>query len=189
MKTDFLKGLGITEQSVIDAIMAENGKDINKVKSNTEELETQIADLKTQISDRDGQLKELKASVKDNEELTTKITQLEEANKSSITEYENKISELQKTHAIESMARDFKVKNIKAVTALLDLEKITHANGELKGAKEQFEALAKSDAYLFGESQVEPPAGTKPGNPQGTPGGTPPTSKTLAEAIGKALAK
>ena len=36
MKTEFLKGLNITDQTVIDAIMAENGKDINRAKGETE---------------------------------------------------------------------------------------------------------------------------------------------------------
>ena len=129
MKTEFLKGLGIVEQSVIDAIMAENGKDINAVKSNTTQLETQIENLKNQISERDSQLKGLKESAKDNEGLTNKITELENANKKASEEYENKIAAMQKTHAIESGVRDAKAKNVKAVMALIDADKITFKIG------------------------------------------------------------
>lgn len=190
MKTDFLKNLGITEQSVIDAIMAENGKDINAVKSNTESLETQINDLKTQLSDRDNQLATLKDSVKDNDKLTKKITELEEANANSKTEYENKIASMQKIYAIENGVRDAKAKNVKAVMALLDMEKITFTDGKLDGLSKQIEDLTKGEdtSFLFGEQTPPAPSGTKPNNPPG--GGNdnnPPSGKSFSEAVAAAL--
>lgn len=189
MKTDFLKELGITEQATIDAIMAQNGKDINHAKSQQSTLETKVTDLETQLADRDKQLEDLKASVGDNEELTKKISELEDANKNATTEYENKIANIQKTHAIENGVRDAKGKNIKAIMALLDIDKITHENGEVKGLSEQLETL-KSDensSFLFGDSGDNPPSGTKPNNPPGGNGGTPPTSLSFSEAIAKSL--
>lgn len=188
MKTDFLKELGITEQATIDAIMAQNGKDINHAKSQQSTLETKVTDLETQLADRDKQLEDLKASVGDNEELSKKITELENSNKTATTEYENKIANIQKTHAIENGVRDAKGKNVKAIMALLDIDKITHENGEVKGLSEQLETL-KSDensSFLFGETN-NPPSGTKPNNPPGGNGGTPPTSLSFSEAIAKSL--
>ena len=112
MKTETLRNLGITDQTVIDAIMAENGKDVNAAKGNVEKLNTQIEELTKQIGDRDAQLKELKNAVKDNETLTSKITELETANKNATTEYQTKITEIQKNHAIENGVRDAKAKNV-----------------------------------------------------------------------------
>ena len=191
MKTEFLKGLGIVEQSVIDAIMAENGKDINAVKSNTTQLETQIEDLKNQLSDRDTQLKDLKKSVKDHEGLTNKITELEDANKKASEEYENKIATIQKTHAIESGVRDAKAKNVKAVMALLDADKITLKDGKVEGLVEQLDALSKGEdtSFLFGTGDVPGVTGTNPSNPPTNGGNNPPTSMTLADAIAKSLGK
>lgn len=188
MKTDFLRNLGITEQSVIDAIMAENGKDVNAVKGNHAELETKVTELTSQLAERDAQLTTLKESVKDNEKLTAKITELENTNAESKTTYESKIAELQKSHAIESGVRDAKAKNVKAVMALLDMEKITYKDGKVEGLTTQLDALTKGEdtSFLFGT--VNAPVGTNPNNPPSN-GGNPPTSKTLAEAIAKSLSK
>lgn len=190
MKTDFLKNLGITEQSVIDAIMAENGKDINGVKANHESLETQITDLKTQLQDRDTQLADLKKSVKDNEKLTQKITELEEANATSKTEYENKIASMQKMYAIENGVRDAKAKNVKAVMALLDTEKITFNDGKIDGLSKQIEELTKGEdtSFLFGEQKPPAPSGTEPNNPpSGGNKNNPPSGKSFSDAVAAAL--
>ena len=190
MKTETLRTLGITDQTVIDAIMAENGKDVNAAKANTEALTTQVAELQKQLGERDEQLKGLKESVKDNEKLTEKITSLEEANKTATTEYQNKIYEIQKTHAIENGIRDAKAKNVKAVMALLDKSKINFADDKLTGFTEQIDALVKGEdtAFLFTveNNNPTPPAGTNLNNPPAG-GGTPPTSGTFADAIAKAI--
>lgn len=190
MKTQFLKDLGILEQETIDAIMAENGKDINAVKGNTATLEAEIAELKTQLNERDTQLTTLKESVKDNDKLTKKITELEEANNTAKTEYENKIISLQKNHAIESAVREAKAKNVKAAMALLDMEKITYVDGKLDGLTTQLDALAKGEdtSFLFGESKPAP-AGTNLNNPPSNGGNSTPTSNSLTEAITKAWSK
>lgn len=189
MKTEFLKSLGITEQTTIDAIMAENGKDVNSAKGETTKLETQVSDLQNQLKDRDTQLSELKTSVKNNEELTNKITELENANKDAKTKYETKIAEMQKTHATESEVRNYKAKNVKAVMALLDHGKIDYKDGALTGIKEQLDELVKSDVYLFETVDTKtPPSGTVPSNPPAN-GGNAPTSTSLADAVAKALGK
>lgn len=190
MKTETLRNLGITDQTVIDAIMAENGKDINAAKGNVEKLNTQIDELTKQIGDRDAQLKELKNAVKDNETLTSKITELETANETAKTEYQSKITEIQKNHAIENGVRDAKAKNVKAVVALLDMSKITYADDKLTGLSEQLEALQKGEDtnFLFTAQQTTPtaPAGTTPSAPPTNPT-TPTGSSSFASAVAKAL--
>ena len=188
MKTDFLKELGIVEQSVIDAIMAENGKDVNAAKRNTDQLQTQVEDLTNQLNDRNQQLKDLKKTAGDTEELTNKIAQLEQENQTAATNYENKITAIQKQYAIENSVRDAKAKNVKAVMALLDMDKITYKDNELVGVTEQLENLKKGEdtGFLFGEAQPPTPSGVHPKNPP-SEGGNPPTSLTLAEAISKHL--
>ena len=189
MNTQFLKDLGITDQSVIDAIFAENGEDIKKVKVDTERLNSQITELQNQLNERDGQLKELKKSVKDNEELTAKITELETANQNAVNEYNNKIAAINKSHAIESGVRDAKAKNVRAVMALLDMEKITFADGTLTGLTEQLESLQKGEDtnFLFNDTNHNAPVGTNLNNPPTKGGNNPPSTNTLASAIAKAL--
>jgi chromosome segregation ATPase len=190
MKTQFLKDLGIEDKDIITAILAENGRDIEKVKTTQSELETKVSELNEQIKTRDEQLKELKTAAKDNETLTAKIGELEEANKNATTEFETKIANIQKNHAIENGVRDAKAKNIKAVMALLDIDKLTYEDGVVNGLSEQLDGLKadESSSFLFGEvkSEPTPPAGTTPNNPPSN-GGNPPTSQSLAEAIANSM--
>lgn len=181
MKTDFLKNLGIVDQAVIDAIMAENGRDVNHARKESEELTSQVAGLQKQLDERDEQLKGLKKSVKDNESLTAKISELEDANAKMKGDYEDQLTALRRDNEIEGKLRTAKARNIAAVKALLK-------DGEDVDA--QIKALQESEdtSFLFGEDAPKPtPAGTNPssGNP------TPPanTELSFADRIGRALHK
>ena len=95
---------------------------------------------------------------------------------------------LQKGHAIENGIRDAKGKNVRAIRALLDEDKITFEGGKLNGLSEQLTTLAGAEdsAMLFGEAHTAP-AGTRFSNPPANGGATPPASKSLAEAISRKL--
>ena len=189
MKTEMLKELGLTQEQ-IDKIMAENGKDVNAAKGNVEQLTTQVVELQNQIGERDNQLKELKKTVKDNEGLSAKIAELEQANATMAAESKAKLEGIQKTHAIENGVRDAKAKNMKAVMALLDLEKITYSDGSLVGLNEQLDSLKTGEdtSFLFGETTAPNPAGSKPPMPPaGGTGGNPPSGNSFQNAIAKAL--
>lgn len=190
MKTDFLKNLGIVEQSVIDQIMAENGRDVNKVRDELNTYKTQVEDYKNQVSAKDSEISKLKIEADKVEGLTQQVTQLT-ADKTQLTnDLNTKVSEIQKNHAIESGVRDAKAKNVKAVIAQLDMAKITFADGQLTGLKEQLETLQKGEdtSFLFntGDNHT-PPAGTNLNNPPANGGNNPPTTNTLYGAIAKAL--
>lgn len=191
MKRDFLKNLGIEDKEIIDQILDENSADIGRAKSGNDELKSQITQLQTQLKDKTAEFDTLKESTKDYESLKTQVTELQTDKTNLQKELDTKVSEIQKTHAIESGVRDAKAKNIKAVMALLDMEKITYENGELSGISEQLDALKNSDdtSFLFGEPQKTPPAGTHFNNPPADPKGNVATSSNLAEAVAKALAK
>lgn len=189
MKTDFLKNLGITEQSVIDQIMAENGRDVDKIRTELNTTKQQVTDLQGQLTAKDGEIADLQKKVGDTDSLNQQIAQLTTDKTNLTNELNTKVTQIQKDHAVEGRIRDRKGKNVKAIKALLDEDKITFENGELGGIDEQLDALEKAEdsSMLFGELQT-PPAGTHLNNPpQG--GGTPPTSNTFAEAVAKALTK
>ena len=187
MKRDFLKGLGIEDKDIIDKILDENSADIGRAKSTTDELKSQVTQLQTQLNDKTAEFNTLKESTKDYESLQNQITQLTTEKSNLQNELNTKVAQIQKSHAIESGVRDAKAKNVKAVMALLDMDKITFDNGELKGMSEQLDALAKGEdtSFLFGETHSGSPAGTQPNNPPSNGGnsGNPPTGKTLGEAI------
>lgn len=192
MKRDFLKNLGIEDTEIISKILDENSADIGRAKGELDTYKTKVTNLENDIKSKETEISTLKTQVADAATLNQKISQLE-ADKTSLTnELNTKVSQIQKSHAIESGVRDAKARNVKAVIAQLDMDKITFENGELSGLTEQLDALKSGDdtSFLFGESQSGAPAGTHINNPpNGGNGGTPPTSKTFAEAVAKALNK
>ena len=178
MKTDYLKNLGITDQSVIDQIMAENGRDVAKAKGELDTYKTKVTDLENDIKTKDATIATLQTKADMVDGLNQKVTQLETDKTNLTNELNTKVAEIQKTHDRENKVRDAKAKNVKAVMALLDPE---------KDIDEQLTALKAGEdtAFLFGETHSGSPAGTQPNNPpsNGGNGGTPPTGKTLGEAI------
>ena len=192
MKRDFLKNLGIEDKDTIDKILDENSTDIGRAKGELETYRTKIADLENDIKTKDTTIANLQKEADKVEGLNQKISQLETDNTNLTNELNTKVSTIQKTHAIENGIRDAKGKNVKAIMALLDMDKITFENNELGGLSDQLETLkgAEDSSMLFGETKPNPPAGTHLNNPpSGGNGGNAPTSKTFAEAIGKALGK
>lgn len=164
MKRDFLKELGL-EDDVINKVMTEHGKTINEYKEKTEkadELEGQISQYKQQLKERDTQLSELAKKAKGNEELTAKITELQEANDSQKEEYEKQLVEQKKQAKIELALKDAKAKNIKPAKAMLNLDAISLDGDNLIGLDEQLTALKNSDGYLFGSDEEPSLSGRDP---------------------------
>jgi seryl-tRNA synthetase len=180
MERKFLKDLGLADD-VIEKVMAENGKDIEGLKSAGETSKTTIADLQKQIGDRDKQLDDLKKSSGDNEALKKQITDLQTANKQAKTDYDANLKKLTLGGKIDVALMGAKAKNVKAVRALLDESKISLDGENVLGLKEQLEQVQKDNPYLFGEDQKNPP-------PPG--GGDPPkpdAPQTLEQGISQAL--
>lgn len=192
MKRDFLKSLGIEDKDIIDKILDENSADIGRAKGELETYKTKVTDLENDIKAKDATIATLQTQADSVEGLNQQISQLETDKTNLTNELNTKVTEIKKGHAIEGKIRDAQGKNIKAIKALLDMDKITYENDTLSGIDEQLTALssAEDSAMLFGNVQAAPPAGTHLNTPPaGGNGGTPPTSKTLAEAVAKALTK
>lgn len=135
------------------------------------DLNDQVKVLKTQLGERDTQLEDIKKKVKDNEELTATITQLQADNKKLTEESETKMKDQKFSFLLELKLRDEKVKNVKAVKALLATDKLKLNDDEtFTGLDEQIKTLKESDSYLFGEdtlSGIENPKDTKGGKYNG----------------------
>lgn len=183
MKRDFLKNLGIEDKDIIDKILDENSSDIGRAKGELETYKNKVTELEGQISDKDKTINTLQSKVDTVDSLNQQITQLQTDKTNLTNELNTKVAQIQKTHAIENGVRDAKAKNVKAVMALLDMEKITFNEGKLEGLSDQLTALQSGETtgFLFGETKYAP-SGTNPSNPP-SDGGTPPTAKTLGEAI------
>ena len=170
MNREFLEGLGL-EKETIDKVMAEHGKTVNDTKGNLDTVTTERDDLKQQLVDRDAQLNDLSDKVKDSEELTDEIDRLKEVNQTSTTELQEKINQQAFDFSLEKALTGAKVRNPKAVKALLDTEKIKLDGETLLNLDDQLTGLKESDPYLFEEEQKEEPKPTPtivtPGNPDG----------------------
>lgn len=155
MKKDFLAQLGLTEEQA-QAVLVQYAKDVTSIKASNEQLQTQVDELTTQVGDRDKQLKKLEKAAGDNVELQKEIADLREKNEKQANEWQTKISEQSKNFSISNALRDAGAKNVKAVTALLDMDKVSvDDNGNLIGLSDQVKSLQETDAYLFAQKQEE----------------------------------
>lgn len=155
MNKEELIALGLTEEQATKVL--EINKDMIPY-TRFKEVNDEKNELKNQLSNRDTQLKELAKITKDNEELNSKIKELQESNKNAQTEYEHKLSSLRLDNGIELALTQGGALNNKAVKALLNMDSIKFDNDKLVGLDEQLKALRESDAYLFkGEEKKETP--------------------------------
>ncbi len=192
MKRDFLKNLGIEDKEIIDKILDENSADIGRAKGELDTYKTKSENLEKDIKTKDDKIADLEKQVSGIDALNQEISQLKTDNTNLNNELNTKVSKIQKAHAIEGAIRDAKGKNVKAIVALLDDDKITYENGELKGISEQLETLASAEdsSMLFGDAKANPPSGTHLNNPPfGGNGANAPTSKTFVDAIAQSLNK
>ena len=187
MKRDFLKGLGIEDKEIVDKILDENSADIGRAKGELDTWKSKVTNLENDIKTKDDTIADLQSKANTIEGLNQKISQLETDKANLTTELDTKVSQLQKGYAIEGAIRDAKGKNVKAIRAFLDENKITWENGELGGISEQLEALAGAEdsSMLFGETQTTP-SGTSPASPNGDGKGKT-TTANFADAIAQAL--
>lgn len=157
MTLEQLKEMGLDEETakkVLESYQA-SIKDEYIPIARFNEVNEERKELKTQIAERDSQLKELKVKVAGNDELTAKITELESANNQTKEEYETKIAAIKKDTSIELKLKDERAKNIKAVKALLDLDKVSLDGDNLIGLDEQLKTLKEKESYLFGEDTLK----------------------------------
>lgn len=126
-------------------------------KSRFDEVNTQVNDLKANLTERDTQLADLSKKAKGHEELMSQIEELTAANKQAVEEYEAKLLAREKEYALNDYLTSVGSKNNKALSALLDHETVQFNKGEFLGLKEQVEALKESDPYLFKSDEPSPP--------------------------------
>lgn len=177
MKRDFLKNLELTDEQ-INAIMAENGKDVNELKEQVNSLTTEKNGLQSQLSDRDGQLKSLKDAAKDNDELKSQVEQLQKDNKAATEKFTAEMAAQKKAYLVNQALTEAGARNTKAMAALLDLDSVSVKDDQLVGLTDQLNSLRESDGYMFKEEvKSEPKPQTKPAGVQITSGQPNPEGK------------
>lgn len=185
MKTDFLKKLGIEDQSVIDQILAENGRDINREKDKAANLQSKVDDLQQSLDEKENQLKDFdkyKASAEQVDGLKQRITTLETEANEAKTKYESDVNSIHTEYALKTYLREQGAKNVQMVLGMMDMSKISRGeDGKLVGAEEQVKALKEGadTSFAFGDTGITGVTPAQSGS------GTEPTKSnmTLAEAV------
>jgi len=170
---EILKNAGIPEDK-LDSTIGDINKELPKhfiPKDKYNEVAEAKKKLEDDLKTRDQQLEDLKNAAGTNEDLKQQIKDLQEANEKAAKDWETKLAQMQLDFAIERTLTTAKAKNIKAVKALLDMDKVKLDGDQLLGIDEQLKALQQSDPYLFGEpgkvgSGTNPPGA---GNPEVNP--------------------
>lgn len=174
---DWLKTiLGETYTEELDKKVSEEiGKSfVARTDFNT--VNTEKKALSDSLKDRDKQLETLKASTGDVEALKTQIAALQTENANSAKAHEAEIKSIKLDTAVETALAGAKAKNVKAVKALLELNKAELAeDGTVKGLADQIKKLTESteSSFLFETGTPKPgfkgmnPADGKDGNPAG----------------------
>ncbi len=126
-------------------------------KSRFDEVNEAKKTLEEQVKERDKQLETLKKSTGDVEALKTEITNLQEANKTAKAEHETRIKQMQIDNAVTAALTTAKAKNVKAVRALLDLEKAELDGETVKGLPDQIKKLqeAEDTKFLFDAAETK----------------------------------
>lgn len=157
MKRAELEALGLSKEQV-DSVIKMNGADIENAKSvasaEAKSLQTEIDALKGQVKERDTQIETLKQSAGDNEELKKQIETLQADNKAKDEAHAKEILQLKVDGAVDKALTEAGAKNINAVRALLELEDAKlDKDGTVKGLKDQVDKLMKDEGtkFLFNE--------------------------------------
>ena len=145
MKREFLLEFKVGDaplpKEVIDAIMAENGRDIQKVKANFADYE----ELKAELAKR-----------QQDQAFEEAAKAWEEKYNQAVTDHQNQIAQMAFEKALGEGIVKARGRNAKAITALLDLDALKKSENQRGAIEAALEALKQDSRYLF-EGDVPPP--------------------------------
>ena len=160
MKTEFLQNLKVNGQQlpkdVIDAILAENGKDIEAAKKPYLDYDT----IKQQLKDAQTTLQGIQDQGTDLETARKNAQDWEKKYNDAVTAHQQELAERDFRQLLETAITGAKGKNVKAITALLDVEALKGSKNQEADIKAALDALVKSDPWAFGEGAGAGASGT-----------------------------
>lgn len=167
MKKEELVKLGLTEEDAEKVAKASEEELKGFVpKTRFDEVNEARKHAEESVKERDKQIEGLKTSAGDAEKLKQQIEDLQKANKEKDSVHATEIKKLKLDNAVDSALTAAKAKNVKAVRALLDLDKAELSDdGTVKGLAEQIQKLQTADdsKFMFESSGKPKMKGAKTG--------------------------
>lgn len=114
-----------------------------------------------QLKEATDQLSGLKDKAGLADEYKAQIDQLTAAQEAEKEGFEKRLVDMRHGYALDEALRGARARNVKAVKAMLDMDRITWEGDAIKGLDDQLKAIRESDGYLFedqnGAGPQEPP--------------------------------
>ena len=185
MKTDFLKGLNLS-QEVIDKIMAENGEDISAEQKKAEKI-TQERDryklkaesLETQVNDANAEIQKFKDM--DIDGIKQAADDWKTKAEKAKSDADAQISEMKFDYALTAALTGAKARNNKAVKALLNMDGLKLNDGKIIGLDEQLSQIKEENSFLFESDEPAPTIVKETNGGSGGIGGKKPSEMTYSE--------
>lgn len=157
MKREFLQNFKVSEQplpkEVIDAIMAENGRDIEAAKKPYLDYDT----IKQQLKDAQTTLQGIQDQGTDLETARKNAHDWEKKYNDAVTAHQQELADRDFRQLLETAITGSKGKNVKAITALLDVDTLKASKNQEADIKAALEGLKKDSGYLFDGEGTPPP--------------------------------
>ena len=155
MKKEFLQNFKVGGQpltdDVIEAILAENGRDVEAAKAPYADYDS----IKDQLDTAKKTLKDFEGV--DVNDLRGKITTLQNDLATKEADYQGKLADMAFDHALEKAITGAQGRNAKAIAALLDVPALKASKNQEADIKAALEGLKKDNGYLFGTDEKVPP--------------------------------
>ena len=183
MKREFLQNLKVGEETlpkeVVDAIMAENGRDITAARADAVKPYADYDDLKSQFATAQATIQQLKAQQGDGLVDGKSAQQWKEAHDQAVADHSKEMESIKFQHTLEQAITGAKGRSARAISALLDVDALRSSEDQATAIKDALENLKKENGYLFDDAGTPPPyaKGT------GSGGNQTPATNTLAGAL------
>ena len=167
MKTEFLQNFKVGDQplpkEVIDAILAENGRDIEAAKKPFADYDT----IKTQLSEAQKTIKGFQDQGADIEAVRKSAKEWEDKYNKAIADHKQEMEDLAFDSLLKEAIQTAKGRNDKAIRALLEVDTLKASKNQAEDIKTALESLKKDNGYLFDDDSNPPPYAGGTGKPSG----------------------
>lgn len=178
MKTEFLQNFKVNghplSKEIIDAILAENGRDIEAAKKPFADYDT----IRQQLGEAQKTIKGFQEQ--DIDGIRQSARDWEEKYNAAVADSQKKIADMAFDHALEAAIIGANGRNAKAIRALMDVDTLKSSKNQEADIKAMLEAVQRDNGYLFDDGSTPPPYADGTGTHKQQPNGEP---SSLAGAL------